>query len=302
MARTRKTVSMISKADEGQSNNWDFPVYQEQLVTRQGVASGIHAVVRGDTGAVIGQYKGVKLLPNSELVAAVENKLGNLGLTFKRSCLTTNGGSRFFAEFTIDNMNIGGESFARKLEVGNSYDGSMKKEKAMFGERASCLNSMIGFAMLCQQSKKHSLDIDVESWVSDLGEVLENGSVAFANRINQMREIELPGDKARNILSNLVDLSHGQGMSERSALLINHNWANPSADELPLGNTLYRLFNAATRYTRDVAKVGRFELSHKSNVYIGTAFDLALERGQMANLLNTPRNPIDFDAVTVSNN
>ena len=51
---------MIETAAKDQSEQWEFPVAQEELVTSKGVASGIHAVIRGDTGQVIGSYRGQK--------------------------------------------------------------------------------------------------------------------------------------------------------------------------------------------------------------------------------------------------
>ena len=302
MARTRKTVSMISKPDAGQSTNWDFPVYQEQLVTRQGVASGIHAVVRGDTGAVIGQYSGEKLLPNTELVGAFEGELSRLGLTFNRSFLTTGGGARFYGRYELGGTAVNGENFKQVLIVENSYDRSLLRSYSYELMRTLCLNGMVGLVPVAGAREKHSLEFDIQSWVIGVGPMIENGAKASAKTLDVMASVKLDDGKARNVLSNLVTASRGQGMSERSALLINHNWNNPTSDETPLGNTLYRLYNAATRYTRDVSKVGRFELSQKSAAYIGGAFNFAIEKNQIDRLFATPTMPIDFDAVTVSNN
>ena len=291
---------MVKTADKSQSAEWDFPVFQEELNTRAGNPSGIHAVIRGDTGAVIGQYKGEKLLKNTELLGAVESELSRLGLSFNRNIITTSGGARMFADYSIGDLTVNGERFKQRLEIGNSYDGSMMKTKSFYGERVLCLNSMIGMGEIAGARRKHSLDIDVEAWVSDIGPTIEQGAIAFGNRIKLLSDVAIDTGKAQNILSNLVEMSHGQGISERSAILINHNWRNPSADEVSLGDTLYRLYNAGTRFTREVAKVGRFELSHKSAVYIAGAFDFAISRGQLNKLIEAPAKPIDFDSVTVN--
>jgi len=302
MSRTRKSVSMISKADAGQSSNWDFPVFQEELITGRGVKSGIHAVVRGDTGAVIGQYSGEKLLPNTELVGAFEGELSRLGLSFNRSFLTTGGGARFYGRYELGEMGVNGEKFKQVLTLENSYDRSLLRAYSFEAMRVLCLNGMVGLGKVAGTREKHSLEFDIQSWVVGVGDVIANGAKSATKAIDIMSSVKLDDSKARNVLSNLVTASRGQGMSERSALLINSNWENPAIDEVPLGDTLYRLYNAATRYTRDVAKVGRFELSQKSAAYIGGAFDCAIERGQIENLFKTPVAPIDFDAVTVSNN
>jgi hypothetical protein len=121
--------------------------------------------------------------------------------------------------------------------------------------------------------------------------------------VERMGNIEISDSNARNIVSNIVDLGKLKGVSPKTGHLVFNNWRNPSNDEKPLGNTLYRLYNAATRLTRDVENVGRFEMSRKANVFLTGAFDLAAKRGtDLERLLATPANPLDFDGVTVANN
>jgi len=291
-----KTINMISKADEGQSNTWDFPVFQEELRTKAGVRSGIHAVIREDTGAVIGEYKGVKMTENRAIVEQAENKFASLGLAFKREkFITTQGGARFFGKYSIGKMDIAGEQFNQTVTLTNSYDGSLKAALELAILRLLCLNSMEGFQTVLSSIRKHRETDILKEMFAEFGKGIVEAGKAIAATLQAMREIELKESQVETVLSNLAYKGAKSGVGEKHAVLIYRNWQLPSEDEKPLGDTLYRLYNAATRYTRDVANIGREEMSRRANTYITDAFDLSIRQRNFDSAFLTPAgNRINF--------
>lgn len=300
--RGRENVSMIATRDESQSEKWEFSVIQEELQTSSGKASGIHAVIREDTGQVIGQYRGVKVLPYPELVQTFERGLADNGLAFQRSIVTTKNGARFFARYKMDVTKVGNESFGSELRLQSSHDGSLTPGFSYSAERLACLNCMMVMSQIFAMFKKHSEKFDLSFIGSNINNALQGGQTYLAETVDRMTGIAIDDGQARNVLSNIVTMGAKVGVSPRLGYLVHHNWTNPTPDESGLGNNLYRLCNAATRVTRDIEKVGRFELSRKANRYLVGAFDLAARRStDLEKLLATPATPLDFDHVTVNN-
>jgi len=295
---------MISKADEGQSNTWDFPVFQEELQTKRGIGSGMFAVIREDTGKVVGEYRGLKMLPNTEMVQRFETMVSEAGETFKQvSALTTKDGSRFFAKYQIGNeTKIVGESYGKVVTLVNSYDGSLTPELDYSMLRIRCLNGVISLASVTNiRDKKHALTFDLISQVSRFIAGMAEAHKGTTEAIEEMTRIKLNDAQADNVLANLVSNGKNFSFAEKHAVLIQRNWRNPVADEKPLGDTLYRLYNAATRYARDVERVGRFELSQRTNAYIGDAFGLSLRQKSFAQRFLAPSPlKIDFNEYAVN--
>ena len=289
---------MISKADAGQSNTWDFPVFQEELKTTAGRRSGIHAVIREDTGAVIGQYKGVKMTENRIIVNEAEDRFASLGFAFKREkFITTQGGARFFGKYSIGKMDIAGEQFNQTVTITNSYDGSLKIALELAIMRLLCLNGMQGFATVLSQLRKHSESTSIISEIgANFAKGIQDSTKAIAATVTKMREIELSDSQVEMVLSNLASKGEKSGVGEKHAVMIHRNWTVPSDDEKPLGDTLYRLYNAATRYTRDVANIGREEMSRRANTFITGAFDLSIRQGSFNQSFLAPStSPIAFN-------
>lgn len=303
MARIRKNVSMIDSPDKEQSDVWDFPVHQEELLTSSGVKSGIHAVIRGDTGGVIGQYKGEKVLPYPQLVETFENALTGGGYAFNRQIITTGNGGRMFARFDIGNgLHASGEAFNQIIRLQSSHDGKLTPGFSFEAQRLACLNGMMGMAELFAIFRKHSTNFDIGFLTRNIKQAIDSGCIEIQATVERMGNIPIDNGQARNILSNIVSLGSLKGVSPRAGYLINNNWENPTEDEKPLGDTLYRLYNSATRFCRDVENVGRFELSRRANLYITGAFDLAARRStDLEKLLAEPTTSLDFDGVTVNN-
>ena len=253
----------------------------------------------------MGQYKGLKVLPYSRLVNTFEESLDKAGIVpVSKSFITTANGGRFWGRYDIGNgVHVGGDAFKRIITLQGSYNGSLKHGYSVEMERLACLNGMVIMEQVFEMFKKCSANNDLQFISGDMPQVLENGTTYALQTVERMGNINVSDAQARNIVSNIVDMGKLKGVSPKTGHLIFNNWRNPSNDEKPLGDTLYRLYNAATRLTRDIANVGRFEMSRKANVFVSGAFDLAARREtDLAKLLGAPLNPLDFDAVTVSNN
>lgn len=294
---------MPVKPDSEQSDKWDFHSYQEELLTAKGVKSGIHAVVREDTGAVIGQYKGQIMLPYKQLAETFDTALTAAGFQFTRSFLTTGNGARFWGKYNIGNgLHIAGEAYEKEIFLQSSHNGTLSPGFSFAMRRLACLNGMVGMAEVFAIFKRHSANLDLGFIANSAQTAIESGAIHAKETVERMGNLQLGNGQARNVLSNLVTLGKNSGVSPRAGLLINHNWENPSEDEKPLGNTMFRLYNAATRFCRDVDKIGRFELSRRANTYITGAFDLAVRRStDLEKLLAVPAEPLEFDSVSVLN-
>lgn len=303
MARIRKNVSFTESPDKSQSQDWDFPVFQEELKTSRNVNSGIHAVIRADTGTVIGQYRGEKVLPYGQLVETFETALSNNGLTVTSRKMTTTGdGARFFGQYKVGDVRVGNESFARILTLQSSHNGTLTPGFCGEAERLACLNGMILSEMVYSIFKRHSTNFDLGFVGENIVQALESIDKGTNLLVESMVEKPVSQGLARNILSNIVAKSKGV-ISPKIAYLVNYNWETPSADEKPLGDNLYRLYNAATRFTRDLTNVDRLELSRRANTYLTGAFNLAATRPHDWQALTaTPSQMLDFDGITIQNN
>lgn len=287
---------MVSKPDPAQSDKWDFPVYQEELKTSQGINSGIHAVIRGDTGGVVGEYRGVKVIPNTELVQRFDDAISNVGYPISRKCFTTASGSRFWAEYQIGAEFGKVDKFSSIIRLQNSYNGSLTAGFDLEAMRLACLNGMMAMSKVFSMFERHSENMDAQRLTIDIESAVNKGQQQITDTIERMGNIVLNDNQARNVLSNISDMGKSNGVTGKTGLLIYRNWQLPSDDEKPLGDNLYRLYNAATRYCREVNKVGRFELSRRANTFVTGAFSLASNGSHnLEKLLATPKASLEFN-------
>lgn len=248
-----------------QSSTWDFDVHQENLQSAKGVPSGIHAVIRSDTGETVGQYAGKKLIPNKQVVEVFEGEMTKRGIAYEASYLTTSGGSRFFARYRLAGLAIKGvlgETFNGMFTLQNSYDGSLKIGFETMLERLACLNGMKTMQALYAMFKRHSEELDL-SYVADQIETAITSLPSLEKEFAALAEIQLNHEQGVSILANLTKLNK-YPLSLKMAQRIAGNWAVPTDDEKPLGDSMYRLFNAGTRCFRDL-QGSRFELANRTN-------------------------------------
>lgn len=296
MKTKRQTLSMKLKADEGQKQKWDFAISQEILKTSKGIPTGIHAVIRNDTGEMIGSYSDEKASPYPNIVAAFEAGLAKLTNDWKREkILVTSNGGRLFADYLINTITVGGETFGCYVRLLSSHNGTQKAGFMFYVKRLSCFNGMMLADKIFSIFKRHAKDLDLSFLDTELHTAVEAGQNHVRESLDKMQGIALDNTLAMNICSNIVALGATKGVGERAGYFMFHNWMNPSADETALGNTLYRLYNAATRWTRDIEALNRFEMGNKANLYISGAFGLAARNhSQLERLLSAPVVMLDF--------
>jgi hypothetical protein len=297
-----KSYSMKLEADKAQTAIWDFDIAQEELQTSRGIKTGIFAVIRQDNGAMIGQYSNEKALPYKSIIQTFETGLSHIHSAFKRTNIfTTGNGSRLFADYSVGVTTINGESFECFVRVFSSHDGSQKVGFQFFIKRLACLNGMMLTSEVFSIFKRHSMNLDLSFLENNIQKAIEAGTAHVQESIKAMLAIPVTDELEKRICSNLVSLGKTKGVTERAGYFINYNWMKPSRDEDSLGNNLYRLYNAATRWTRDVENKSRFEMSNKANQFISGAFDLAARRSSdLEKLFAVPTEPLDFDGVTIN--
>lgn len=295
------SYTMRLAGDKGQQTLWDFAISQEILKTSAGVPTNIHAVIRVDTGAMIGQYSDEKATPYPALVAAFEAGLVKYGATFIREkAFVTDNGGRFYADYHVGNLMIKGEMFACYVRLMSSHNGTQKAGFLFYIKRLVCLNGMMLTDKVFSIFKRHAKNLDLSFLSTEIQSAVASGESHVSEMVNRMLAIPLDTDKVSHICSNLFAIGSTKGVSERAACFMFNNWQHPTTDELALGNNLYRLYNAATRWTRDVEKLNRFEMANRANTYISGALSLASSREYDLNrLLAIPTAPIKFNDIII---
>lgn len=273
---TMAPISAIKPSKgETKDQNWDFDVDQVDLLTPDGIKSGIKGVRRLDTGAIIGQYKRQSLLENKVLIYRFEEALNRLGIKFTRTIRTFSNGSRMEAKYKFPEMTqkIAGENHTACITVRNSYDGTWKISGYSLVERLICLNGVVSMAKAFALAQRHGKDIDLETCIAKLEAAIENGN-AEGILLENLATKEVNTGQVENILGNISAQSSGH-FSTKTATRVLMAWHQPSDDERPLGNNLYRLMQAGTRTLRDLTNAGRAEMASKANWQFGQRLTLA---------------------------
>jgi len=291
------TLADINSAPDGKNNSdWDFPVETGELVTPGGRASGVFGVIRTDTGECVGQYrKGDTMLPNKSLIQAFEEGMFKLGLTWERKIHVYGNGARMEAKYDLNglDMDIAGERHSPGFYVRNSYDGSWKVSGFTMVRRLVCLNGAIGTSKAFAINSRHKAELDLSDVVARIESAMD-GNKQSVEYINNMTKIGLNDSQVLNVLGNVAALSKGK-FSLKAARLTYANWANPTQDEKPLGDTMYRLFQSGTRYGRELERVGKASAASASMWEFGQMLTLAANpgigkwaKGAMDQLLASP--------------
>ena len=251
---TLSAIASMKASIKERTSDWDFPVAQEELLTNEGRKTGILAVVRQDTGDYLGQYRKQSLLPNKELVDTFESSLKSEGISFDRK------------------ISVLGEAHSPVMHINNSYDGLRKVSLNLGIERLICLNGMTGFSKDFELNKRHSPKLNSSFIASKVLEAMKS----LPNSIGQVEKlgsIKADDSVITNVLGNLAQYSKGI-ISPKLAMRILVAWFNPTNDEMPLGNNLYRLAQAGNRVLRDL-ETKRIEKTQKARYSFGQQLVLA---------------------------
>lgn len=297
------------KPAEGQSDVWDFDVSPVPLYADfngRKSPSNIFGIVRHDTGEVIGRYQREgSLLPNVELVGRFEDALTQRGATFDRSITTFDNGARMLARYTLDKeLSILGDNCRREITIRNSYDSTWTVASTGGVKRMICLNGMFGFEQFESLMQKHSPKLDLDLIFRQIDHVLEFDP---SKDLERLADRALTHEQAANMLGNVARYSKN-AISKNAATRILLNWHQPDETERNLGDNAWRLYNAGTRFFRDLATV-RAERSNDASFMFTNIMTLAASGrkpfGERAldTLLVEPEKSfrlLDKDIVTVS--
>ena len=251
----RKTVDI-------QQNNadFDFPYQVKQSYVQIGndrIKTGFWPIVRTDLEEPLvigGYYKETSILPHASLIQAFENALDSKGLEFERNVTMIKNGSRMIVTYRLTGVEMqgpAGETYNPVFVLKNSLDGKWLVSGSWRVSRLICLNGSVMSVDETILSKRHSANLDLSKVVTLLESGLEKSNESLES-LKPMVGIEIDTAQVFNILSNMNSVTSFGKWSKKVGLYIFEAWQNPTQDEEPLGNNLYRLLQSGTRVFRDL--------------------------------------------------
>lgn len=247
-----------------QSDKWEYKVTQVKLMTPDGNFSGFYGNQREDNQEILGvtseQYG---ILQNKTLMDSALEALEDKGLSeFEQRTLVTEGGKRFFAEFTFKNKQLAtkvGDVFGYQLTLQNSFDRSLRAAWQLGFIRLTCLNGASSMTKEFNVTAKHSSNISGAFLADALDKAIANGAHALAV-YDELARVNINDEQGGTILTYLERKGKVLSGTLREDILT--LWLNPQRKEDRARN-LYNLYNAITEHmTHKVAKE-RFEYANK---------------------------------------
>lgn len=283
-----------------QSGTWDFKVKQVVLFDEDGNDTGFFGNRREDTKTVLGvTSERYGLVQNADFIGTAIDALASAGLTdYSKRILTTNGGARVYAEFTLGKKNLAtavGDRFAYRFIFKNSFDRTLRASMELGFLRLVCANGMTSLEKEFSDSRKHSLrnskDGDgMEEMTTDfIGEAIEMALERAPKALetySMLAEREVNTEKGAIILHNLEDKGILSGKVREGILPI---WLAPKRNE-DKGRNLYNLYNAATEFLTHQVSGDRFEYSRAtSQGVLGALARAARDKDTFNKLITMPK-------------
>jgi hypothetical protein len=209
-----------------------------------------------ETNTFLGQYSDAKsVVPNVQLVAQFEAAMQSAGLTWKRDIFTYGvAGAVMSAKYRIHGMDFtgpDGKAIAMQLALRNSYNRTVEVESEASAMRLICLNGMVGWGNVFGLGMRHGPGISVPAIVQKIMPALEQAAGEFVGSFQRLADTALTQDEGEFMLRNMF-LRSAVKFSGVTARRIEANWRNPVDDEKDSHLSLWGLYNAATRYFRDL--------------------------------------------------
>jgi hypothetical protein len=250
----------VSELQENNASNYDFPFEVKESFVQVGnsrVKTGFWPVVRTDLESPLvigGYYKKTSVLSHAELIHAFESALEKEGHKFERNITMLRNGGRMVVTYRLPDVVMqgpNGENYNPVFILKNGLDGKWKLSGHWRVERLICLNGVTANVDEMILSKKHSANLDLSKVVNLLRDGLEKSSDSL-EALKPMIDIEIDNQKAFNILSNMASVTKYGAWNKKTGLYIFDAWQNPTSDETPIGDNLYRLLQSGTRVFRDL--------------------------------------------------
>ena len=279
---------------EQRSSEWDFTVVREKLHLPNGNDAGLWAHVRQDNGVIVGHgTDDYGLVQNSGVIGKAKDSFDRAGLkNYEETINVFEGGKRMRAVFdfkdeVLDIPKRVGDQIGFRLELGNSFDRSLRVNFALGFLRLWCANGCASLVKEFGLTAKHSSKVNVDNLITDtaLGKALD----AFKNQRNvfsRMADKEITQEQGLTILQNLT---RSKTLTEKVREEIALKWNNPA--EYDTDRNLYNLYNAGTAYLTHGLQTERFEYANELNRKLLKTLDAATRNPtRLTELVKVPKN------------
>lgn len=264
----------MARQSQPVSNQWNFPVKMVKLFTPAGKETNVHAIQREDTGDVFDRTFTDKygIIQNKDLIDLTEAGFASVGLNnYNRSIRTAQGGARLYATYdfksSVKKLAKVGDPIGFRLQVQNSFDGTMM---AGFVSGALCLVCTNGMSRLSSQielQKKHFVSLTMDT--IQLG--LQKAIAMFDNSLveyDKMTTINVSNEEGSRLLKRLTDNST---ITEKVREAIEGRWLTPKVSDNNTARSLWGVYNSVTAELRDL-QGDRFEYSERLGGRLGSVF------------------------------
>ncbi|MGH7405450.1 MAG: DUF932 domain-containing protein, partial [Candidatus Methylomirabilales bacterium] len=207
-------------------------------------APDFHAVVREDTGAVLGIHRGsYKLVPNRAIFEPFEEAITQSGIALEGISVQEGiayAGRTVVREYTFPAVTLEprvGDVVEFKMKVVNSYDATNAFRALMGGRRRLCLNGMVGQEQHALAYARHTNGFSSQRAVDGIRKAME-------------RYLALDGEWKRWAGRPITAEAAGQvfeampGSNPRRLEVLTQAW---KAEVAAAGPTVWALYNALTR-------------------------------------------------------
>lgn len=262
----------MARQTKPSSDNIDFDVHQEPLLTTDGKRTGYFGMVRRDTpepitlGVCTEQYGVVK---NADLIQMVEENLSQHTQlsNYSSKKLVVRDGARLYASYDFPDFKtelkpVGkrakGDILGLRLVVNNSYDRSSRVSLSLGFLRLICTNGMTSLTKEFSMTKRHTLAVNLD-FVNDALCKAMTSVESSAQVFNRLAQKALSNEQGLKLLTKLEEKDVISGKVREGIEAI---WRNPSFEE-DTDRNLYNLYNATTQFlTRNVTGE-RYEYSER---------------------------------------
>lgn len=277
------TIENIEKSMnllESTGLNWE--VRKEQFTHASGMPTPHYGIFRYEPGAdvptsCLGSVKErYTTYQNHELADTVIKATDSLGIEATRGG-QLDGGKKVFIQAKLDDEYVGKSGIKRYITCLNSHDGSTS---ITFGSTNTVVVCQNTFFKAYKESEKFrhtaSAATRVNLAIEEFQKTMQQDKELF-DTFKRMSEIPTNENVVKAVLNNIfkVDMTNGkrEDISTRKANQM-HQFANAYAIERDLeGDTLWGLFNAATRYTNHM--VSPADADRKQNYLMaGTGYKI----------------------------
>lgn len=228
------------------NNTINFPVEEVQCQTESGIKIPFKAIVRPDTKQVLGTVGAdYKLMRHADVFGTIEKDLGLTDVAPKHT--VCKGGAVVFARYDAPQLGMfesrKGDLVNFKIDIFNSYDGSLAVGFRIIGERLACSNGMVVAGTIAKAEFKHTANAQIESLRDKFNEKKEQLNLV-KSRWSIWAKTHCKDEKIEAFNDQYLNDSLGEQVES----IYQSNYA-PN-----LGPNVWSYFNALTHYSTHILK------------------------------------------------